>query len=90
MMVTYEQLGHNMWKCSSASKEGDWHYISRHKCPFLEYEDAESKEDDLEDFEEYHYICSCRSYTIGIPAKNDNPLEIPCKHVLGLWDKLET
>lgn len=89
-MIAYTQLGHNMWKCTSESNEGEWYYLSKHLCPFLDYPEDESKEEALVDFEDYHYICSCPSFSIQIPGpKNENPLEVPCKHVYGLWEYLE-
>jgi hypothetical protein len=87
-MMEYQQLGHNMYKIASESKANEWYYISKHQCPFREYPDPESKEEAEEGFKEYHWVCSCRSYTIGIPSKNENPLEGGCKHLVALWKQL--
>ena len=81
--MKFINLGRNMWKIQSQSTE-EFHYISCHQCPFLDYEDEN------EDWEEVHYICSCPAFNKSIPGpQNSNPFNEPCKHIQELVLVLE-
>jgi len=72
----YEKLGYNMWKTQGSN--GEQHYISAHLNPLRDTVDL-SIVDPLD--RPYLLMCSCRRFTIGIPADCGNPFDIPCKHV---------
>jgi len=61
----------SMWSVEGSN--GEQHYISVHLNP--------NQQGELLDKEIYLLMCSCRSFTIGIPASNTNPFVEPCKHI---------
>jgi len=65
----------NMWK-TLGSKEGEWHFISAHLNP-----NVPTADDGFIAHEVYLLMCSCRSFTVDIPADRGNPFVEPCKHI---------
>jgi len=61
----------NMWETEASN--GEKHFISAHLNPML---------DPMGDPVPL-LMCSCRSFTIGIPASRENPFITPCKHIQG-------
>jgi len=74
----YVKLGYNMWKICGSN--GEWHYITAHLNPLAQAADVNM----LDNFDRpFLLMCSCRSFTIGIPADQGNPFITPCKHIQG-------
>ncbi len=71
----YYKLGYNMWKVQGSG--GEWYYISCHLNP----------EHNLNEERTLLMMCSCRSFTIGIPSDCKNPFITPCKHIEGFDEK---
>jgi len=72
----YEKLGYNMWKTPGTKGidgKAVWYYITAHINPILEQMGDNT----------ILLMCSCKSFTIGIPSDQGNPFITPCKHIQG-------